>query len=143
MKKTLVVLSLAVALLGATSMVYAKDEGHAGACNESCKRTHRLPKGGKNLHTSNDYTKGQPQVAGEIEKTGVVEVKTYGAYHKIERVTLNCGDESIKLIHSAKHSMRDIEKMNGKTVTVRGKIRPKTRKHPEVAFEVIHLNVVE
>ena len=141
MRKVLFVLLVAVALIGLPALSYAQNASHE--CNDSCKGTHRTPKGGSKADVTFDYTKGLPQVAGEIEKTGVVEVTFYGSYHKIDKVVLRSESESIKLIHSAKHSMRDIEKMNGKKVSVRGKIRPVSRKHPEVAFEVIHLNEIQ
>jgi len=114
-------------------------------CGEGCKcgtSQGDASAASKNIVTNN-YTKGLPQVPGEVEKTGMVEVKYYGFYKKIERVVLHSDGGSIKLIHSAKHSLRDIEKMNGKKVTVRGKILPKTRKHPEEAFEVIHIFPVD
>jgi len=110
---------------------------------DPCKVAKPCPQGDQHPNVSNHYTKGLPQVAGEIEKTGVVRVTFYGRYHKIDKVMLESAGETIRLVHSAKHSMRNVEKMNGQTVTVRGKIRPASKKHPETAFEVIHIYPVQ
>ncbi len=75
-----------------------------------------------------------------VEKTGVIEIiKADPAKHeKYDTILLKAGEESIKLLPGAdKKVFKPLEKMAGKTVTVKGEfLPPNPPKYPLAAIKV-------
>lgn len=75
-----------------------------------------------------------------VEKTGVISIQKADAAkkEKYDTVLLKAGDESIKLLPGMdKKIFKPLEKMDGKTITVKGEyLTPKPPKYPLAALKV-------
>lgn len=74
------------------------------------------------------------------EKTGVITIQKADAAknEKYDTVILKVGEESVKLLPGAdKKAFKSVEKLGGKTVTVKGEyLSPKPPKYPLAALKV-------
>jgi hypothetical protein len=91
--------------------------------------------------------KAQAKKPELVEKTGVVAVQKadQAKHEKYDTITIKVGDESIKLLPGKdKKAFQPLEKMAGKTVTVKGEYLPANPpKYPLAAIKVTSVKEVK
>ncbi|OGR81028.1 MAG: hypothetical protein A2X32_08785 [Elusimicrobia bacterium GWC2_64_44] len=79
-----------------------------------------------------------------VEKTGVIQIQKADAAknEKYDTIMLKVGEESIKLLPSKdKKVFKPLEKLDGKTITVKGEyLPPNPPKYPLAAIKVLSIN---
>jgi len=87
---------------------------------------------------------GQEKKPELVEKTGVISIQKADAakHEKYDTIMLKVGEEAIKLLPSKdKKAFKPLEKLDGKTVTVKGEyLPPNPPKYPLAAIKVVSVN---